>query len=688
MSSGSAPGSTPSPVDPSERRRQLKAIAPFATLPDNALDSLAGNLGEEQHDPGATVFREGERGDRLFIVATGQGELSAKGSVGEVPLATLGPGEFVGELSLLSGEGQRNATLTALTPLTLLTLTAAGFQELLDAHPETRVSFERHAENLRTARFIKSVGPFMNLDDRSRRGLAERLTRHTIPAGETIIHQGETGESCYMLRRGKVEVFLSNEGGGRVVATMGPGAVLGEAALLTGGPRSASVRSTEECDVLELRRADLEAVLERDRVFGREMVQLFRLQERPRQAAGVLLSERQTPEGETLTILKHPEHLTYYRLSERGRFIWERLDGYHDMRALTLEFFRRFHEIVPHVIGNIIGGLARTRMIDSGKLSETVGEPLIQPSLGERILIRARRTLTTEVSVRNLDARITEIYKRGIHVLFTRPAQLVVGAIALAGLVAFLLVAGTAHRALSGPHKELLLLILLGTFISVFLHEAAHAFTVKAFGREVNRGGVGWYWFGPMAFVDTSDMWLGTRRERILVSLAGPYADMVVAGTASLAALIVSSDVVSALLWSFALPSYIAVLSNLNPLLEFDGYHILSDLLDRPNLRAEAMGWLGANVPGALRDRAALKRHRVDLVYSLGSLLYIVATAVLVVILYRLTVRGFIATIVPGSVATALAWVFAAAITALAALGTVAELRARRHAALSGSGRA
>lgn len=68
--------------------------------------------------------------------------------------------------------------------------------------------------------------------------------------------------------------------------------------------------------------------------------------------------------------------------------------------------------------------------------------------------------------------------------------------------------------------------------------------------------GIGWYWFGPVAYVDTSDMWLEGRWPRIAVSIAGPYANLVLGGLAALVA---------------------------------DGYHVLSDLLDRPNLRPRAL---------------------------------------------------------------------------------------------------
>jgi putative peptide zinc metalloprotease protein len=414
------------------------------------------------------------------------------------------------------------------------------------------------------------------------------------------------------------------------------------------------------------------------------MVQLFRLQERPRRGAGVLVTERPTPDGDVITILKNPRHMTYYRLSRRGRFIWERLDGFHDMRSLTIEFFREFRQIAPDVIAATVEGLARTRMIDAGRLSDELGKPIVRPSRGDRILMGARRALSAELALRNLDGRVTAAYNRGVRLLFTRPAQFLLAVIAVGGLAAFIAGAASAQRVLGGPHKELIAVILGGASVSLFLHEAAHAFTVKHFGRELHRGGIGWYWFAPVAFVDTSDMWLGTRRERILVSAAGPYADMLVAGLLATAGLLITDPFASTLLWSLALPSYMAVLLNLNPLLEFDGYHVLSDLLDRPNLRSDSLGWLGANFPAVLRDRDARARHRVEFTYSIASLLYIVVSAVVLVVVYRLTVRGLVASVVPADVASALAWVLAAMVTVLAALGSLAELRAGRNARSAG----
>ena len=94
----------------------------------------------------------------------------------------------------------------------------------------------------------------------------------------------------------------------------------------------------------------------------------------------------------------------------------------------------------------------------------------------------------------------------------------------------------------------------------------------------------------------------------------------------------------SAPLWEFALLSYLAVLLNFNPLMEFDGYYVLSDLLDRPNLRPRALAWLGQGLIPALRTPGRLEGHRLELLYGLTSLLYVAFSAVLTFVIYRLAV--------------------------------------------------
>jgi putative peptide zinc metalloprotease protein len=389
----------------------------------------------------------------------------------------------------------------------------------------------------------------------------------------------------------------------------------------------------------------------------------------------VELTERRSADGDVITILKNRSAGTYFRLSEHGRFVWDHLDGHNNVRDLTFDVFREFHKFAPDVVAEVVSGLAQARMIERTALKPDLAVRRAEQSRMERVLAGAHRLLNVQLSLGGLDGRLTRLYAGGIRLLYTRLAQVALLMLAIGGLVAFASLTPSAHRALGGHHQALILLVEPAYFLSVLLHEAAHAFTVKAFGREVNRAGVGWYWFGPMAFVDTSDMWLATRRQRILVSLAGPYSNLIFAAVASIAGVLVHSEAATVTLWCIALPSYLMALINLNPLLELDGYHVLTDLIDRPNLRPEALRWVGAQGRIAMRDRALLRAHAYEAGYAAAAVLYVIGMAVAVVVLYRLTIEGWISPVLPSAAASATAWLAAFVAVLVASLGLVSELR-------------
>jgi putative peptide zinc metalloprotease protein len=664
---------------PAERRLELlKGVPAFARLPTPALEQLATLLEEHRYQAGATMVAEGEAGDRLYLIAEGRTEVSTAGQGGPVPLATLGPGELFGEIALLEPSGRRQATVTATTPLLALGLAMPDFRRVLDARPEVRTAFSEAAQTLLAARFLKQASPFSTLDGARLRKLAARLEPQTVPAGATIVRQGECGEECYLLRSGRVEVVVEEEGGeARSLATLGAGSLFGEAALLTDAPRNATVRALEPCELLALRRADLLEALGEDRHAGDRMLELLRLRDRPRRKPGVEAHHRTTPTGETITTLKDPQRGAYHRLSPRGFFLWQRLDGSHTLRDLTLEYMAEFGALAPQAISDTIAGLAGAGFVEGARPAGAVLERVARATGWQRAMAAARRIMEWQGSVRGVDGPLNSLYWGGIRLLYSRAGQLALATVALAGIVAFALGIGELGAALEGSDAGgwLLLFWVPAYLVAIVVHEAGHAFTTKHFGREVSRVGVGWYWFGPVAYVDTSDMWLEGRWPRIAVSLAGPYANLVLGGFAALVAWIVPSAVLSAALWEFALLSYFGVLLNLNPLMEFDGYYILSDLLEQPNLRPRALAWLGRDLIPALRTSGGLKGHRLELFYGLASVLYVAFSAALTVVLYRLVVQGWMEGILPDVLAAGLAWALAAAVVVLAAVGVLGELR-------------
>ncbi|MBM4259756.1 MAG: mechanosensitive ion channel [Deltaproteobacteria bacterium] len=104
---------------------------------------------------------------------------------------------------------------------------------------------------------------FLNvLTDEQRQELARRLATQIFARGETICHQGEAGNTFYIIKSGQVEVSTRN-GAGRaaVLRQMTAGEFFGEISLLTGEPRSATIVALEDTEVLTMNKEDMRAML-------------------------------------------------------------------------------------------------------------------------------------------------------------------------------------------------------------------------------------------------------------------------------------------------------------------------------------------------------------------------------------------------------------------------------------------
>jgi len=136
---------------------------------------------------------------------------------------------------------------------------------------------------------------------------------------------------------------------------------------------------------------------------------------------------------------------------------------------------------------------------------------------------------------------------------------------------------------------NLLLMALVYPVVKV-IHELGHGFAAKAYGREVREMGVMLLVLFPVPYVDASGASaLGSKWQRALVGAAGMIAEVFVASLAMFAWTLLEPGTARAALFNVMLVAGIStVLVNGNPLLRFDGYYILSDLIEIPNLGARA----------------------------------------------------------------------------------------------------
>ena len=101
----------------------------------------SAGVGRVHLKAGDTVLRQGDLGDHLYMIISGEVEVVRETGVAEEPLAVLGPGEYFGEMALL-GRGVRGNTVRCLTPTQLLTLPASDFSDLIAGIPGLRRQFE------------------------------------------------------------------------------------------------------------------------------------------------------------------------------------------------------------------------------------------------------------------------------------------------------------------------------------------------------------------------------------------------------------------------------------------------------------------------------------------------------------------------------------------------------------------
>jgi putative peptide zinc metalloprotease protein len=108
----------------------LRHLPLFSALSPDEVAALSASLRRERHPAGAEVVRQGEVGDRFYVVHEGQAEVIVTADGGRQRLRTLGPGEYFGEIALLL-DVPRTATVRALTPLEVFSLGRADFEALL-----------------------------------------------------------------------------------------------------------------------------------------------------------------------------------------------------------------------------------------------------------------------------------------------------------------------------------------------------------------------------------------------------------------------------------------------------------------------------------------------------------------------------------------------------------------------------
>jgi putative peptide zinc metalloprotease protein len=309
-----------------------------------------------------------------------------------------------------------------------------------------------------------------------------------------------------------------------------------------------------------------------------------------------LSARRHRYHGRTFWVVKEPVGLNYFRFHDEEYAILCMLDGRCSLDDIKEDFELQFQpqKITYHDLLQFVGMLHRSGLV----ISEATGQ-------GHQL--RMRRDQKKRRELLGKFANVFALRFRGVDPerflnwllkytwrFFTWPALVMVLIIGLAALSLVALNFDEFQRRLPtfhlffGPKNW----FYLGVTMAVVkvLHEFGHGLSCKRFGGECHELGAMLLVFTPALYCNVSDSWmLPNKWHRAAIGAAGMYVELFLASIATFVWWFSTPGLINSISLSVMfICSVSTVIFNGNPLLRFDGYYILMDLLEIPNLRQKA----------------------------------------------------------------------------------------------------
>jgi CRP-like cAMP-binding protein/Zn-dependent protease len=335
---------------------------------------------------------------------------------------------------------------------------------------------------------------------------------------------------------------------------------------------------------------------------------------RPKLAQDVEVKKFSLRWGNDYAIVANPRDLLHYRLEPGEVELLSLMDGSRTVREIVVERFRESGDLELSGVVDLVrqlrmGNFLETKFVDSAGAVRRALNPMTAARRKGRQFVR---TLSLDWS--GAQRMVAWFYRNGLRGFFNRWVAWSVGLIAVAGFVAFIAVYRSGRFPLGvGSAAAASLVILALNYLLTFTHELAHATVLVHYGRRVKSAGFMIYFGAPAFFVDSSDGLMMERGQRIVQSFGGPYAELIFAGAAAAVVWAFPGSVVAPLLYKFALLNYFVIFLNLVPLLELDGYWIMSDLIQVPDLRPMSLQFIRYDLWRKLRNRERFSKQEAGL---------------------------------------------------------------------------
>ncbi len=355
-------------------------------------------------------------------------------------------------------------------------------------------------------------------------------------------------------------------------------------------------------------------------------------------------------------VVKDPVTQKYYKFEPWEQDLLELMDGTRDP-AEVVATYNAGHPaagIDEQSLAEYVEGLKRLDLIEKSEQERHLAMMEQMKAFRRKRFYDAERSTLFQVQIPLFDPN--ELMGRTIRWIrwFWSPWFVIPWLAAFAAVLGFLLANWDLYWASfwhlldvsrKGPGDWVLLVALM--FGTGMWHELGHGFTCRRFGGEVHKIGIMIFYLEPAFYCNVDDSYLfPNRAHRCYVAFGGAYFELMLCSVALLGWLSTPPEwwIHGAFLIIVLFSGLSLVLFNLNPLVRLDGYYVLMDWLDVPDLREDSFAYIGRLIRKhllklAVPDRpVSRRRRRIYLWYGLLSVLY---TSTLMVFLFA-WVRGYL----------------------------------------------
>ncbi len=342
--------------------------------------------------------------------------------------------------------------------------------------------------------------------------------------------------------------------------------------------------------------------------------------------------------GNDYAIAANPRGLLHLTLEVWEAEMAQRLDGSRTVGELIIDRLNEGGDLDADAVVDLVLILGTSGFLYPPEVDmKAVVAGALEARGLRRSLRRFARTFSFEWS--GAERFVRRLYRGGVRWLFNPVIAWTMALIAIGGFGAFVAVERAGHYSLGdrAAPLESIVLILLGWTLTLS-HELGHAAVLIHHDRRIKNAGFMLYFGSPAFFVDASDGLMLDRGARIMQSLAGPFAELVLAGASSILLFSLPKGSLAELLYRFSLLNYFVIFLNLIPLLELDGYWILSDLIQVPDLRPRSLEFTQHELWHKLRTRERFSPQEVGLaLYGLAGIAFTLLAIWMAVYFWRQT---------------------------------------------------